>query len=58
MRIFVQTKLDKANQTTLLQHVGAEHTVTFRNGAAPAAPEQIDVLMGNPPTEQVRPVSI
>lgn len=57
MHIFIQTTLNEANQTTLLQQVGTEHTVTFRNGAAPAAPEQIDVLMGNPPAEQIRQMS-
>ncbi|MBO0937630.1 D-2-hydroxyacid dehydrogenase [Fibrella sp. HMF5335] len=52
MHIFIQTPLNAVNQQVLRQEIGNGHTVTFRDGTTPL--EQVDVLMGNPPAEQVR----
>ncbi|MBO0931104.1 D-2-hydroxyacid dehydrogenase [Fibrella aquatilis] len=57
MKIFIYTSLNESNQAVLRQRIGNDHTLTFRSAATPAPPADVAVLMGNPPTEQVRALS-
>ena len=53
MHIFIYTPLNENNQVVLRQQIGTGHTLTFRSPATPTPPADTEVLMGNPPAEQI-----
>lgn len=57
MHIFIYTPLNEYNQTVLRQQIGPEHTLTFRNKETSTLPTHVDVLMGNPPIEQIKKIN-